>query len=110
VLTVYLEEVTINYLAYFSAITRSPLSVHSMATFTFPSEPPERSLPSDPVSRGDIEHVRKHGYVVLESVFSKAEAEEAKAEIKRMSGSAPMVGRNAFEGLDTNRIYSLLNK
>ncbi|KAL1954876.1 hypothetical protein VTO42DRAFT_465 [Malbranchea cinnamomea] len=69
-----------------------------------------KPLPSDPVDRANIEHVLKHGYVVLENCFSKEEAEAAKAEIDRLSGRAPFKGRNAFEGFNTNRIYSLLNK
>ncbi|EFW16937.1 hypothetical protein D8B26_003747 [Coccidioides posadasii str. Silveira] len=67
-------------------------------------------LPEDPVDRANVEHVLQHGYVVIENCFSKEEAEAAKAEIDRLSGSAPMIGRNSFEGFNTNRIYSLLNK
>jgi len=48
--------------------------------------------------------------VILENCFSKAEAEDAKAEIGRLGGKEPESGRNPFEGLKTNRIYSLLNK
>jgi hypothetical protein len=70
----------------------------------------ERPLPNDPVSRADVEHVIEHGYVILHDVFTKNEAEAAKAEIQRLSGSAPLKGRNNFEGIDTTRIYSLLNK
>ena len=69
-----------------------------------------KELPSDPVDRANVEHVLRHGYVVLENCFSKDEAEAAKAEIDRLSGNAPMKGRNPFEGHNTNRIYSLLNK
>lgn len=69
-----------------------------------------RGLPSDPVDRANVEHVLRHGYVVLENCFSKDEAEGAKAEIDRLSGGSPVKGRNAFEGYNTNRIYSLLNK
>lgn len=69
-----------------------------------------KPLPLDPVDRANIEHVLKHGYVVLEDCFTKDEADSAKAEIDRLSGSAPVKGRNAFEGFNTNRIYSLLNK
>jgi hypothetical protein len=69
-----------------------------------------KELPSDPVDRANVEHVLKHGYVILENCFSKAEAEAAKTEIDRLSGGSPLKGRNPFEGLSTNRIYSLLNK
>lgn len=58
----------------------------------------------------DINHVRKHGYVIIENAFTRDEAEEAKREIARLSGQTPKPGRNPFEGLNTNRIYSLLNK
>ncbi|KAF2432123.1 phytanoyl-CoA dioxygenase [Tothia fuscella] len=66
--------------------------------------------PSNPQTRADIEHVLEHGYVILEDCFSKAEAEDAKKEIRRLSGDSPEPGRNPFEGLKTNRIYALLNK
>lgn len=58
----------------------------------------------------DINHVREHGYVIIENAFTRDEAEAAKWEIARLSGHTPKPGRNAFEGLNTNRIYSLLNK
>ncbi|KAF1814926.1 phytanoyl-CoA dioxygenase [Eremomyces bilateralis CBS 781.70] len=74
----------------------------------FPSQ--EKTLPANPRLRANIEHVLEHGYVILENVFTKSQAEEAKAEISRLGGNAPKVGRTAFEGLNTNRIYSLLNK
>lgn len=69
-----------------------------------------KPLPSDPVDRANVEQVLKQGYVVLEDCFSRDEAEAAKAEINRLSGKEPVKGRNSFEGLNTNRIYSLLNK
>lgn len=67
-------------------------------------------MPKDPVDRANVVKVLRDGYVVIENCFTKQEAEAAKAEIDRLSGSAPIAGRNAFEGLNTNRIYSLLNK
>ncbi|KAL2369461.1 hypothetical protein RJ035_004615 [Blastomyces gilchristii] len=67
-------------------------------------------LPADPVDRANVEHCLRHGYVVLENCFTTEEADAAKAQIDRLSGSDPIKGRNAFEGLNTNRIYSLLNK
>ena len=82
-----------------------------MAQIDFPhSNFPRRPLPTDPTSRADIDHVLEHGYVVLRDVFTKEDAEAAKAEIRRLSGSSPLTGRNPFEGIDTSRIYSLLNK
>ncbi|KAF2240167.1 phytanoyl-CoA dioxygenase [Viridothelium virens] len=83
-----------------------------MAHFEFPHSTSRRAvLPSDPVPRANVEHVLDHGYVIIQDAFTKNEAEEAKAEIRRLSeGSAALKGRNPFEGLDTTRIYSLLNK
>ena len=82
-----------------------------MAAFDFPhSNFSQRLLPRDPISRADVEHVLEHGYVIIRDVFTKAEAEAAKAEIRKLSGSSPLKGRNPFEGIDTTRIYSLLNK
>jgi ectoine hydroxylase-related dioxygenase (phytanoyl-CoA dioxygenase family) len=70
----------------------------------------EKTLPSNAQTRSDIEHVLKHGYIILENQFSIQEASAAKAEIDKLSGASPQGGRNPFEGLNTNRIYSLLNK
>jgi len=67
-------------------------------------------LPEDPVLRADIEHVLHHGYVIISNAFTKAEAKEARDEIVRLLGDEPLGGRNNFEGINTNRIYSLLNK
>jgi hypothetical protein len=67
-------------------------------------------LPTDPVAVADISHVETHGYVILPSILPLEEVQAAKAEIMRLSGSTPLAGRNPFEGLDTTRIYSLLNK
>lgn len=75
----------------------------------FMRHPGKASLPSDPQTRADIEQCLENGYVVLENVFSLNEAAEAKAEIGRLSGKDPIAGRNSFEGLKTNRIYSLLS-
>ena len=70
----------------------------------------QQGLPEDPVSRADVQHVLEHGFVILENVFTKAEANEAVAELQRLSGEAPKSGRNTFEGFSTNRVYALLNK
>ena len=70
----------------------------------------KKSLPTDPAVRADVEHVIEHGYVIIPNCFSKGEAQEARDEIQRLLGDAPLGGRNAFEGVNTNRIYSLLNK
>jgi ectoine hydroxylase-related dioxygenase (phytanoyl-CoA dioxygenase family) len=70
----------------------------------------EKPLPEDPAVRADIEHVIEHGYVIIPDCFTKAEAQEARDEIQRLLGESPLRGRNSFEGLNTNRIYPLLNK
>ena len=72
--------------------------------------PTPHTFPTDAISRADIQHVLEHGYIVLNDLFTQSEAEEAKAEMRRLSGDGPLKGRNPFEGLNTNRIYSLLNK
>lgn len=83
----------------------------SLDTFNFYSQAIKRKpLPEDPITRADVEHVLEHGYVVIPGCFTKQEAKEARNEISRLLGEAPLGGRNPFEGLNTNRIYSLLNK
>jgi ectoine hydroxylase-related dioxygenase (phytanoyl-CoA dioxygenase family) len=74
------------------------------------AESTEKPLPSDPTSVADIKHVLENGYVILKDCFTKAEADEAKDEMDRLTGKSPEFGRNPFEGLKTIRIYSLLNK
>ena len=89
------------------------MATDASGTFNIFSRATERKpLPDDPVLRADIEHVLEHGYVILPNCFTKAEAKEARDEIIRLlekDGQA-LGGRNNFEGLNTNRIYSLLNK
>lgn len=81
-----------------------------MASYTVMKPSFQRDYPQNPVTQADIQNVLQYGYVVLEQVFSINEAEEAKAEIQRLNGLTPKVGRNRFEGFKTNRIYALLNK
>ena len=81
-----------------------------MEQYKAPWSPAQCDLPKDPICRADIENVLEHGFVVLRDVFTKVEAEEAIAELRRIGGETPKPGRNAFEGLKTNRFYSLLNK
>ncbi|GKT53125.1 phytanoyl-CoA dioxygenase family protein [Colletotrichum tofieldiae] len=64
-----------------------------------------------------VAHVEAHGYVVIPHAFTAAEADEAHAEILRLASSPTTAGpagasggRNAFEGLRTQRIYALLDK
>ncbi|KAH0840658.1 Phytanoyl-CoA dioxygenase family protein [Fonsecaea pedrosoi] len=96
--------------------TSTPTTQSPTSSFDFYSEAlARRALPSDPAVRADIEHVLEHGYVVIPNCFSADEAREARDEITRLlhkdsSGQRPLTGRNSFEGLNTNRIYSLLNK
>jgi ectoine hydroxylase-related dioxygenase (phytanoyl-CoA dioxygenase family) len=83
-----------------------------MSSSAFPyTTQPHKPLPAgDPQARADILHVLEHGYVILENQFPTHVAQAAKDEIDRLSGEDPEAGRNPFEGLNTNRIYSLLNK
>jgi hypothetical protein len=81
----------------------------SQTTFPYTSIP-HKPLPSDPALASDIQHVLTHGFVILHNQFSPSRTASTIAEIDRLSGTAPEAGRNAFEGLNTNRIYSLLNK
>lgn len=67
-------------------------------------------LPEDPQTRADIEAVLKDGYVVMENFIPKEEVDAMNAEIDRMTGEDPKLGRHIFEGRNTVRIYSLLNK
>ena len=69
-----------------------------------------KPLPDDPTTRADVEHVLQYGYVIIPDCFTKGEAREARDEMDRLLGEQPLGGRNDFEGLNTNRIYSLLNK
>jgi hypothetical protein len=56
-----------------------------------------RPLPSDQRTRLLAEKIMKDGYVVIPNCFSRVEAEEAKAEIDRLSGTDPWTGRTDFE-------------
>ena len=91
--------------------TQAFIRDRSMSQDTFPyTDTPHKPLPSDPSLSSDIKHVLEHGYVILQNQFSKDKARDTIAEIDRLSGTDPEAGRNDFEGLKTNRIYSLLNK
>lgn len=62
-----------------------------------------------------IREVQVNGYVIIPLAFSRAEVDEAKEELTRLTrsgqgGPAGKVGRNAFEGYKTGRIYALLDK
>ncbi|KIW01111.1 uncharacterized protein PV09_07399 [Verruconis gallopava] len=94
-----------------SKTTQSFLRDRPMPQSVFPyTSAPHKELPQNDSLRQDILHVLNHGYVILRNQFSSQTAAQAKAEIARLSGGDPERGRNPFEGLNTNRIYSLLNK
>jgi ectoine hydroxylase-related dioxygenase (phytanoyl-CoA dioxygenase family) len=89
-----------------------PSQVKKGGSYVASYEAPENELPNNPQTRSDIQQVLERGFVILRDVFTLEEAEEAKQEIDRLSrkdGRAE-TGRNPFEGLNTNRIYALLNK
>jgi ectoine hydroxylase-related dioxygenase (phytanoyl-CoA dioxygenase family) len=69
-----------------------------------------KPLPTDSYHAALVEQVLEHGYVVIRNAFSSSEANAAKAEIDRLHGAAPRVGRDAFEGFKTNRVFGLLGK
>ncbi|KAI9148355.1 hypothetical protein HJFPF1_12186 [Paramyrothecium foliicola] len=79
---------------------------------------PQQQTPLDDRQRRLIDHVREHGYVIIDNAFGLEEIAEAKTELLRLSklpaqqGSATNGGngRNTFEGLKTERIYLLANK
>ncbi|KAH8688827.1 hypothetical protein BGW36DRAFT_309502 [Talaromyces proteolyticus] len=67
-------------------------------------------LPEDPVTRADIEAVLKDGFVVLDGLLTEEDIKSFREEIDHMTGEHPKFGRHMFEGRETIRIYSLLNK
>ncbi|CAG8982094.1 hypothetical protein HYALB_00014019 [Hymenoscyphus albidus] len=69
----------------------------------------------DPSVAHLINHILKNGYVILPSLFTKAQVDAANAELARLqslndSGPAVKGGRNPFEGFNTSRIYALADK
>ncbi|KAH7305907.1 hypothetical protein B0I35DRAFT_464603 [Stachybotrys elegans] len=69
----------------------------------------------DPRIQRLISHIDEHGFVILPNVFSEEEINEAKLELERLAAaksSQPRVskGRNTFEGVRTQREYSLSSK
>jgi ectoine hydroxylase-related dioxygenase (phytanoyl-CoA dioxygenase family) len=83
-----------------------PVQVQFQEFYTRQAKP----LPKDLHHRVLAEHVLEHGYVVIRNAFSPAEADVAKAEIDRLHGAEPRVGRDVFEGFKTNRVFNLLGK
>jgi hypothetical protein len=67
-------------------------------------------LPEDPVKRADIESVLQNGFVALDNLLTEEDIQSLREEVDRMTGENPRTGRHMFEGRDTVRIYSLLNK
>ena len=61
-----------------------------------------------------IDHVLKHGYVILPNIFTPSQVSTANSELSRLrsigSGPASKGGRNPFEGWKTERIYALPDK
>lgn len=67
-------------------------------------------LPEDPVKRADVESVLQNGYVALDNLLTEEDVQSLREEVDRMTGENPRKGRHMFEGRETVRIYSLLNK
>jgi hypothetical protein len=69
----------------------------------------------DPSVASLIDQVILHGYVILPNLFSPSQVSAANAEIASLealksSGPASKGGRTDFEGLNTRRIYALVDK
>ena len=82
-----------------------------MAPYSILSKPTPK-LPKDNQSIEDIKFVEEHGYILFPSLLDPKLVQDALAEIDRLTSTSPdpLTGRNPFEGTNTNRIYSLLNK
>lgn len=69
----------------------------------------------DPRIKAFIDEINTKGYTIIKDAFTKADIDQAKAELEQLvksgnGGPAGAKGRNSFEGLRTGRIYSLLDK
>ncbi|KAH8591270.1 phytanoyl-CoA-dioxygenase-like protein [Bisporella sp. PMI_857] len=69
----------------------------------------------DPLIQPLIDHVLEHGYVILPNIYTREQVDMANAELARLetlqsAGPAAQGGRNSFEGLNTKRIYALVDK
>ncbi|KAB5532726.1 phytanoyl-CoA dioxygenase [Coniochaeta sp. 2T2.1] len=73
-------------------------------------QPKHKPLPTDPTLRRHVETVLRDGYCIIPGCFSEFDALEAKSEIDRLHGPAPKTGRDTFDGLKTNRVFSLIAK
>ena len=57
----------------------------------------------------DVEHLHRHGYVVVPGVLSGGQIQRIKAELAPYLRGT-LRGRNDFEGFETERVYALLAK
>jgi hypothetical protein len=57
--------------------------------------------------QADLAALERDGYVILTGLLSRKECDHLRAELTPLLGH---IGRNAFEGHRTQRIYSVLNK
>lgn len=60
-----------------------------------------------PETANDVEALMRDGYVVIERLLDAATCAAMRAESQRLLGAT---GRNAFEGLKTQRVYNVLAK
>jgi len=62
---------------------------------------------SSPRIDADFERLMRDGYVIIERLIPEALCDQIKAEGLALLGKT---GRNAFEGVDTQRVYNVLGK
>lgn len=62
------------------------------------------------VNHALVEACVRDGYVMIPGAFTETQALEARAEIDRMHGECPLIGRSEFEGCKTNCMWALLGK
>jgi hypothetical protein len=72
-----------------------------------PATPSSGSTVNPAVVEDDLAAVERDGYVILKGLLTPEECERIRAEVSPLLGR---MGRNAFEGKQTQRIYSVLNK
>ncbi|MBL4871377.1 MAG: phytanoyl-CoA dioxygenase family protein [Robiginitomaculum sp.] len=73
---------------------------------TFRVDKPKRDIDPE-ISASDWQFLQEHGYVMIKNLISDEECAEIK---KELSPLLTHTGRNAFEGVKTQRIYATIRK